>query len=78
MAFYLQVYDSQDVVIGHAENQNLDKITHMFMELLVAKDSAAWVKVFMSGDSKPYIYAFKNGVPMRHLLSFIPPSMLIH
>lgn len=78
MAFYLQVYDSQDVIIGHAKNQNLEKITHMFMDLLVAKDNAAWVKVFIEGDEVPYIYAFKNCVPMRTLLSSIPPSMLIH
>lgn len=78
MAFYLQVYDSQDVIIGHAENDSIEKITHMFMDLLVAKDNAAWVKVFTAGDSVPYIYAFKNCVPMRTLLSAIPPSMMIH
>jgi hypothetical protein len=78
MAFYLQVYDSQDVIIGHANNQDLEKIIHMFMSLLTVKDNAVWVKVFVEGDETPYIYAFKNCVPMRTLLSSIPPNMLIH
>lgn len=79
MSFYLHVYDDKGVIIGHAENLDIEKITHMFMDLLVSKDKqATWVKVFIRGEEAPYIYAFKNGVAMNGLLSWIPPSSAIH
>lgn len=68
--FYIHVYDKDGVVVGMVECKDEESAHRQFITLCCSSDKVAdFVKVFLTGDPVPLVWAYRGCKSMRMLIA---------